>query len=823
MRERISPVFTLLLALLAILLVVFGTGLINQNLSRPARILIEELPAARDQQVFPPLAGERLIRVGVEEDFAPFSYWQNGRASGFDVDLMLAVAEQEGLQVEFIPAARQELRRMIAEGELDAIAGIAFSPARDQEMDFSTSYAALSMGLFARVDSPIRSLADAADASILVKEGGITHDYLRENPFGSRVVAVPSNGDALRLLAAGEYDAALLPRMQALRIIRNQRLNNLRLLDVNFETYPYGFAVTEGNTDLLLSLNEGLAIVQANGEFDRLYERWFGDFESLRLTGVARFFVIALAATGVLLVIAIAWTRTLRRQVRLRTQELRKSEEEYRLLVENASEGVAVICQDQLVFHNPRLLEILGYSKEELAGVNALDLIHPDDREQVSEFQSHKIFGTAGKEPLTCRLLTRKGESRWVLLNSVRIHWKGKPATLNLVADISEIKQAEERITRQLQHMAALRAVDMAIAGNTDVNRTLRLLLEQVTGQLGVDAADILLVDRQTGKLKYAAHQGFRTRAILSAEVAMGEGYAGKAAAQGHPVLVACLRGTPRTMLSAARLESEGFYAYYCTPLIAKGAVLGVLEVYHRTPLPSDQQWMDLIETMAHQGAIALDNASLVQDLEKINEELVQAYDRTIEGWAHALELRDGETEGHSRRVLDLTIRLARRMGVPEEELVHIRRGALLHDMGKMGIPDEILLKNGPLDAHEWEVMRRHPTLAYEMLSRVTFLEPALDIPYCHHENWDGSGYPRGLKGEEIPLAARIFAIVDVWDALSVRRPYRDAWPEHKIWSYILAQSGRQFDPQVVQAFVEMMKPELVPALGHRALPLAAD
>ncbi len=168
--------------------------------------------------------------------------------------------------------------------------------------------------------------------------------------------------------------------------------------------------------------------------------------------------------------------------------------------------------------------------------------------------------------------------------------------------------------------------------------------------------------------------------------------------------------------------------------------------------------------------------------------------------------MRDTETEGHSQRVTDTTIELARALGVENKQLIHIRRGALLHDIGKMGIPDSILHKPGPLDEEEWDLMRQHPVFAYNMLNKIEYLRPALDIPHLHHEKWDGSGYPNGLRGPLIPLAARIFAIVDVWDALSSDRPYRKAWPPSKIRDYIQSQSGIHFDPQVVAAFLNIIQ-----------------
>ena len=189
--------------------------------------------------------------------------------------------------------------------------------------------------------------------------------------------------------------------------------------------------------------------------------------------------------------------------------------------------------------------------------------------------------------------------------------------------------------------------------------------------------------------------------------------------------------------------------------------------------------------------------------LEKANVELVAAYDATILGWSRAMDLRDRETEGHSQRVAEHTVQLAQAMGLSEQELIYIRRGALLHDMGKLGIPDSILHKPDKLTTEEWDIMHQHPQLAYDMLSSIAYLHPALDIPYCHHEKWDGSGYPHKLRGEHIPLPARIFAIVDVWDALTSERPYRPAWSKADAHAYIREQSGRHFEPRIVDLFLK--------------------
>jgi putative nucleotidyltransferase with HDIG domain len=239
--------------------------------------------------------------------------------------------------------------------------------------------------------------------------------------------------------------------------------------------------------------------------------------------------------------------------------------------------------------------------------------------------------------------------------------------------------------------------------------------------------------------------------------------------------------------------------------LIDKGEIKGVLEIFHRSQLEPEQEWIDFLHTLAGQAAIAIESATLFDGLQRSNAELGLAYDQTIEGWSRALDLRDKETEGHTLRVTELTVHLARAFGFDGDELQHIRRGALLHDIGKLGVPDEILFKTGPLTDREWTKMRNHPQFAYNLIAPIRYLKPALDIPYCHHEKWDGTGYPRGLKGDAIPQAARLFAVVDVWDALRNDRPYRAGWPEEKVLKYIRSLTGTHFDPQCVEFFLRVI------------------
>jgi putative nucleotidyltransferase with HDIG domain len=238
-------------------------------------------------------------------------------------------------------------------------------------------------------------------------------------------------------------------------------------------------------------------------------------------------------------------------------------------------------------------------------------------------------------------------------------------------------------------------------------------------------------------------------------------------------------------------------------PLVVQDQVIGFLWMGGKKEIAESE--FHLLTAVAVIAANAIHRSTLHERTLMHAVNLSQAYDSTLEGWAHALELRDQETEGHARKVVQKTIELARKMGMSENELEHVRRGALLHDIGKMGIPDSVLLKPGTLNEREWEIMRRHPEYAYNLMQPIEYLHPALDIPYCHHEKWDGSGYTRQLKGEDIPLVARIFAIVDVWDALLSDRPYRKAWGKKQAFDYIREQAGKHFDPDVVKVFLEMM------------------
>ena len=363
-----------------------------------------------------------------------------------------------------------------------------------------------------------------------------------------------------------------------------------------------------------------------------------------------------------------------------------------------------------------------------------------------------------------------------------------------------------ELIERRLERLAALLSIDQAISGSFNLNLTLHIILEQVVSQLKVDAANVFLVDPASLEATYAEGKGFQRYKPRGGATQDRDSLVWRVLQKRELLAIPDLYKESPTLYRGKMFALEGFRSYYGIPLVAKGKILGVLEVFHRTPLQVDGEWINFLRALGTQAAIAMDNASLVENLRRSNLELDLAYNSTLEGWVRALDLRDKTTGDHTHRVVERTLKLARAVDIPDQQLIHVRRGALLHDIGKLVVPDSILNKPGPLTLEERALIEKHPDYAREMLEPIEFLRPALPIPYGHHERWDGTGYPDRISGDRIPLAARVFALIDVWDALSSPRPYRDAWPQKKIYAYIREQSGSHFDPHVVEVWEKVFQ-----------------
>jgi len=387
----------------------------------------------------------------------------------------------------------------------------------------------------------------------------------------------------------------------------------------------------------------------------------------------------------------------------------------------------------------------------------------------------------------------------------------GNPIVSTVIQDITRVSQSllileqsvGDQIKLEQRQLGALMNVGQMINSSLGLKRVLEEVMDSLIALMRAERG-FLMLRESNGELSVRIARGIAQINLEEDTFKVSRTVVRRVVDSGEPVLTTNAQADPRfdAQLSVAAYQLRSIL---CVPLKLKNELIGVVYVDNRAHAGIFQESdLSLITGFADQAAVAIDGARLFEDLQESHRELEKAYQATLEGWVRALDLRDKETEGHTQRVTILTERLARSMGIYGDALEHIRRGALLHDIGKMAIPDGILLKPGKLTDEERQLIQKHPVYAYEMLSPIDFLLPAIDIPYCHHEKWDGTGYPRGLKGKEIPFAARIFPVVDVWDALISDRPYRKALPHDEVRQRIKDDSGKHFDPVVVEAFMNL-------------------
>ena len=388
----------------------------------------------------------------------------------------------------------------------------------------------------------------------------------------------------------------------------------------------------------------------------------------------------------------------------------------------------------------------------------------------------------------------------------------GNPIVSTAIQDVTRVSEKVRKLelgvneharVRQSQ-LGALMGIGRVINSSLGLQGVLEEVMDTLIALMRAERGFLMLRDPKNGILQPRISRGI-DHLNLDAEITkVSQTIVRKVSSTGESVLTTNAQADPRfeNQMSVATYQLRSIL---CAPLKLRNEMIGVIYVDNRAHTGIFRESdLELINAFADQAAVAIDNARLFDDLQASNRELEKAYQATLEGWVRALDMRDKETEGHTQRVTKLTERLARSMGVDGDELLHIRRGALLHDIGKMAIPDGILLKPGKLTDDERLLIQQHPLYAYEMLNPIDFLLPAIDIPYCHHEKWDGTGYPRGLRGEDIPFSARIFPVIDVWDALISDRPYRKGLPQDEVRHHIQADSGKHFDPRVVDAFFEL-------------------
>ncbi len=868
------------------------------------------------------VSGQPRLVVGYNPDCPPYEYSLDGRPAGFTIEILRGAAALENLALTFEPGSETELRQRFERGEIDILSGAPYRPGLSQQYVFSLPVIDQVYDIFVTEGSSIRQPQDLAGKQVIILPNAPSETYLSANiPLAVPVYA----GDiesALNMLAAGQGEAALLPKDQAILLAKSGNPTKIRNLAFDPFSIPYGYAVQPGAGDLLYRLNRGIAQMRESGAYYTIYERWFGVSPQPMVWNLFRYAVVGLLFIALFLAISAAWLGVLQRQVRQRSAQLAASEEKYRQLAENASEGVVVIRGPQVLYANQRAADIIGYSIEEMLRL-PIAVIMGEDRYESARQQHRSLMLTNGQvRSYTIKVRTKSGERRWLQVNGATVSWEGAPAYLDMFTDITaeyqaqlalrqsedkfskafktspdsininrlsdgaylevnegftaltgyseaevigipsnqiniwanpedrqrllnevmkqgfvrdmefdfrikngslrrgslsarvievqgepclltitrdvtERREAEQRIRQQVNRLAALRAVDLAMITSENLTYTLRILLDKVCDQLGLAHGGILLREEEK-ELRYLVARGFRANGTTGPSPLARQIFN-----LGRRLVLDSLRPEEAEGLPVGKMSS-----YLGLPFITRGQVVGVLELYHRGKLFLDDQDQEFLDAMMNAGAIAIENSRLLNNLEQANRDLIAAYDATIQGWARALELRDGETEGHSQRVTEMVLRLADALGVPESEQLHIRRGSLLHDIGKMAIPDSILLKKGPLSEDEWRIMRRHPSYAFELLSTIDFLRPALAIPYYHHERWDGSGYPGGISGEDIPLYARIFSVVDVWDALRTGRPYRPAMTDEEVYQYLVKNAGKHLDPRIVDTFLRLVYPD---------------
>lgn len=356
--------------------------------------------------------------------------------------------------------------------------------------------------------------------------------------------------------------------------------------------------------------------------------------------------------------------------------------------------------------------------------------------------------------------------------------------------------------------MTVLLSVSMELAESLDLDTVLQTAVESAIEVLGLSSSAIYLLrddELVLGAVTPPLPAGFPPslrRALLT-----DHPHVRRSIESRTPVFISSVAAADLTAEERKVVERRGLVSLLYVPVVARDRTEGVLIVGTDTEKGEfTEREVDLCRALSVEIGYALANARLYESVEAAARELRTAYDATLEGWSRALEMRDQETAGHTERVAELAVELGRALGLPGERLGDLRRGALLHDIGKMAVPDSILRKRDKLTEAEWDTMRKHPEYAHSLLSNIGYLAAALEIPYCHHERWNGSGYPRGLKGAEIPLAARIFAVADVYDALTSDRPYRPGWTQEAALDHIRSRAGIDFDPAVVDVFVRRVE-----------------
>jgi PAS domain S-box-containing protein/putative nucleotidyltransferase with HDIG domain len=685
------------------------------------------------------------IRVVMDNNYPPYSFLdENGNPEGILIDQWKLWESKTGIKVYISTMEWAKAMQEMEAGKYDVIDTIFFNEERAKIYDFTAPYADIEVPIY--FDNNISGLTDVKSLKgfkVGVKSEDNAADILLKN--GIDQLEYYDSYESMILAAKDKrLRVFVLDKPPAEYFIYKYGLQNQINSSASLYTGQFHRAVKKGDIALLQIVEDGFNRI-APSEYSAIETKWFGNH--LLSVFYIRYVMVGVGLACLIFLLLVLSNRELQRRVNLRTSELNS-------LFSAMPEIVMVLDQEGRCLSIPSTASpvISGY-KENILGKALSDwLPNPTSFDVRQNIQS--VLSKQTSETLESSIVLND-QTYW-------FSWIVSPLDKNRVLfvghDFTQWKNTQEALLESEQRFRIM-------FENHDV---CMMLISPDDGQI---------IDVNQAAVNFYGYTAEQMREMSISQI----------------------NRLPDVEIYDAinKIVEEKQTKFIFPHRLAAGDTRTV-EI-HSSPVKVNNKKMlfsiifDITDRkLAEEGVIAK------------TLELAEAYDATLEGWSNALELRERETAGHSKRVVEMTLKICRELGVPEDEMIHIQRGALLHDIGKMGVPDNILLKPGSLSPDEWVIMRQHPLYAFRMLSKIPFLERALEIPYSHHERWDGSGYPRGLKGEEIPLSARVFAVVDVWDALISDRPYRPAWSEESALQYVKDNAFVLFDPEIVKIFFQI-------------------
>ncbi|MBL0344772.1 HD domain-containing phosphohydrolase [Candidatus Villigracilis affinis] len=740
------------------------------------------------------------IRVAMDNNYPPYAFEdENGVMQGILVDQWTLWEKHTGVKVEIDGMHWEEALERTKNGEFDVIDTIFYTEERAESFDFTEPYAEITVrAYFPATLSGIANVGNLNGFQVAVKAGDANAEYLLAQGV-TNLVYYNSYEEIVQ--AASRKDEAIFVMDEPPAIYFLQRYGILNDFSYSEPLYGGEFhrAVRKGNTEILALVNEGFSSISAV-ENQTINYRWFGRQYLKTLDRVIFYLGMGVLATLVIISLLAFFNRSLRIRVDTRTKELQEallnlgiSEARFRESIEYMPIPISIADNHgNILTVNEKFTEQYGYSIADMPTVSAWMTIaypNPEYREMVIAQWAMDVSSAVQNKtatPLREYNITDKNGHLHVaeiIMHPVKQLWVAS------FVEITEHKNAE-RIIQESEKRYRTLFEDSPIPLLEEDFSAVKIYIDQLRASGIQDFRSyfkahpdetvkctnmVRVVDANAAAAKWYGSTTIETIKVEISQLVDPNGYNSFI----EEVLF-LIEGNDHYKLAVSRHTQEGAPIH----LIITGSI---------APGHEDSWSRVLISILD------------ITESKQAGENLAEAYNTTLEGWAKALELRDKETEGHSRRVTETTLIIARAVGIKEEELMDVRRGTILHDIGKMAIPDEILRKQGPLTEAEREIVNQHPQVAYDLLAKIPYLKKALEIPYCHHEKWDGTGYPRGLKGEEIPLTARIFTIADVWDAVTNDRPYRKAWDRKTAADYLREETGKHFDPQIVHIFIELL------------------